>query len=172
MPDAFSFDLRVIDVDGRFIVDPNIFVRVTNEVRTVTVQVAFDAGSVSRLDVVSAQSQLASDTTVLPSLRQQLAQARHALALNLGTVPTDPSLPGILASVTGGLLAVTRIVKIVGFVASDPSFTGQPLVVNGASELMLEVFGDAGRHARSAVGVAVLPLDAPVEIELIAEVRD
>ena len=77
-----------------------------------------------------------------------------------------------VASVTGGLSAVSRIVKIVGFVASDPSFTGQPLVVNGASELMLEVFGDAGRHARSAVGVAALPLDAPVEIELIAEVRD
>jgi enamine deaminase RidA (YjgF/YER057c/UK114 family) len=77
-----------------------------------------------------------------------------------------------VASVTGGLSAVIRIVKIAGFVASDPSFTGQPLVVNGASELMLEVFGDAGRHARSAVGVAVLPLDAPVEIELIAEVRD
>jgi enamine deaminase RidA (YjgF/YER057c/UK114 family) len=77
-----------------------------------------------------------------------------------------------VASVMGGLAAVSRIAKIVGFVASDPSFTGQPLVVNGASELMLEVFGDAGRHARSAVGVAVLPLDAPVEIELIAEVRD
>jgi enamine deaminase RidA (YjgF/YER057c/UK114 family) len=77
-----------------------------------------------------------------------------------------------VASVTGGLSAVTRIVKIVGFVASDPSFTGQPLVLNGASELMLELFGDSGRHARSAVGVAVLPLDAPVEIELIAEVRD
>jgi len=77
-----------------------------------------------------------------------------------------------VASVTGGLSAVARIVKIVGFVASDPSFTGQPLVVNGASELMLEVFGGAGRHARSAVGVSVLPLDAPVEIELIAEVRD
>jgi enamine deaminase RidA (YjgF/YER057c/UK114 family) len=77
-----------------------------------------------------------------------------------------------VASVAGGLSAVTRIVKVTGFVASDPSFTGQPLVVNGASELLLEVFGEAGRHARSAVGVAVLPLDAPVEIELIAEVRD
>ena len=77
-----------------------------------------------------------------------------------------------VASVTGGLSEVTRIVKIAGFVASDPSFTGQPLVLNGASELMLEVFGDSGRHARSAVGVAVLPLDAPVEVELIAEVRD
>ena len=77
-----------------------------------------------------------------------------------------------VASVAGGLAAVTRIVKVTGFVASDPSFTGQPLVVNGASELLLEVFGEAGRHARSAVGVAVLPLDAPVEVELIAEVRD
>jgi enamine deaminase RidA (YjgF/YER057c/UK114 family) len=77
-----------------------------------------------------------------------------------------------VASVAGGLSAVTRIAKVVGFVASDPSFTGQPLVLNGASELMLEVFGDSGRHARSAVGVAVLPLDAPVEVELIAEVRD
>jgi len=76
-----------------------------------------------------------------------------------------------VASVAGGLAAVTRIVKVTGFVASDPSFTGQPLVVNGASELLSEVFGDAGRHARSAVGVAVLPLDAPVEVELIAEVN-
>ena len=77
-----------------------------------------------------------------------------------------------VASVAGGLSAVTRIVKMTGFVASDPSFTGQPQVVNGASELLLEVFGEAGRHARSAVGMAVLPFDAPVEIELIAEVRD
>ena len=75
-----------------------------------------------------------------------------------------------VASAAGGLSAVTRIVKVVGFVASDPSFTGQPGVVNGASELLLEVFGEAGRHARSAVGVVVLPFDAPVEVELIAEV--
>lgn len=75
-----------------------------------------------------------------------------------------------VASVTGGLEAITRIVKVTGFVASAPDFTGQPLVVNGASELLLAVLGDAGRHARSAVGVAVLPLDAPVEVELIAEV--
>jgi len=70
----------------------------------------------------------------------------------------------------GDLSAVRRIVKVVGYVASTPGFTGQPGVVNGASELLGEVFGDAGRHARSAVGVAVLPLDAPVEIELIVEV--
>jgi enamine deaminase RidA (YjgF/YER057c/UK114 family) len=77
-----------------------------------------------------------------------------------------------VASVSGGLSAVTRVVKVVGFVASDPEFTDQAQVVNGASELLLEVFGEAGRHARSAVGMAVLPFDAPVEIELIAEVRE
>jgi enamine deaminase RidA (YjgF/YER057c/UK114 family) len=77
-----------------------------------------------------------------------------------------------LASVSGGLSAVVRVVKVTGFVASDPGFTDQPRVVNGASELLLEVFGEGGRHARSAVGMAALPFDAPVEIELIAEVRD
>ena len=76
------------------------------------------------------------------------------------------------ASVGGGLAAIRRVVKVTGFVASAPDFTGQPQVVNGASELLLEVLGDAGRHARSAVGVAVLPLDAPVEVELIVEVED
>src|SRR5690606_15763602 len=70
-----------------------------------------------------------------------------------------------------GIDAVTRIVKVVGFVASAPGFTGQPGVVNGASELFGEIFGDAGVHARSAVGVSELPLDAPVEVELIAEIR-
>lgn len=70
----------------------------------------------------------------------------------------------------GDLAAVTRVVKVVGFVASTPDFTGQPQVVNGASELLGQVFGDAGQHARSAVGVAALPLGAPVEIELIVEV--
>lgn len=75
-----------------------------------------------------------------------------------------------VASVAGGIDAITRIVKVTGFVASAPSFTGQPQVINGASELLQEVFGEAGRHARSAVGMAVLPLDAPVEVELIAEV--
>ena len=70
-------------------------------------------------------------------------------------------------SVIGSLDRVTRVVKVVGFVSSDPSFTGQPSVINGASEVLGEIFGDAGVHARSAVGVAVLPLDAPVEVELI-----
>lgn len=66
--------------------------------------------------------------------------------------------------------AVTRVVKVVGFVASAPGFNGQPGVINGASELLGEVFGERGAHARSAVGVSELPLDAPVEVELIVEV--
>jgi enamine deaminase RidA (YjgF/YER057c/UK114 family) len=70
-----------------------------------------------------------------------------------------------------GIDEVTRVVKVVGFVASAPGFSGQPGVVNGASELFGEVFGEAGAHARSAVGVSELPLDAPVEVELIVEVR-
>ena len=69
-----------------------------------------------------------------------------------------------------GLSAVVRIVKVTGFVASAPGFTSQPGVINGASELFVQVFGEAGRHARSAVGVAELPLDTPVEVEVIAEV--
>lgn len=76
-----------------------------------------------------------------------------------------------LASVAGGLDAVARIVKVTGFVASAPGFTGQPAVVNGASELFGQVFGEAGLHARAAVGVAELPLGVPVEVELIAELR-
>ncbi len=70
----------------------------------------------------------------------------------------------------GELSAIKRIVKVVVFVASTPDFTGQPGVANGASELFGEVFGDIGQHARSAVGVPVLPLDAPVEVELVVEV--
>jgi enamine deaminase RidA (YjgF/YER057c/UK114 family) len=69
----------------------------------------------------------------------------------------------------GSLDRIVKVVKVVGFVASDPAFTGQPGVINGASELLGEIFGEAGAHARSAVGVAVLPLDAPVEIEFIFE---
>jgi len=81
------------------------------------------------------------------------------------------ALNGLAAveSVIGSLDRVTRIVKVVGFVASDPSFTGQPGVINGASNVLGEIFGDAGQHARSAVGVPVLPLDSPVEVELIVE---
>jgi enamine deaminase RidA (YjgF/YER057c/UK114 family) len=70
-----------------------------------------------------------------------------------------------------GLDSVVRVVKVLGFVAGAPGFTGQPGVVNGASDVLAEIFGDAGQHARSAVGVAELPLGVPVEVELIVEVR-
>lgn len=73
-------------------------------------------------------------------------------------------------SIVGDLSNVVRVVKLVAFVASTPDFTGQPAVANGASHLVGNVFGDAGQHARSAVGVPVLPLDAPVEVEMIVEI--
>lgn len=71
------------------------------------------------------------------------------------------------ASLVGGVDNITGVLKITGFVASVPEFTGQPGVINGASEFLGEVFGDAGAHARSAVGVPVLPLDSPVEVEVV-----
>jgi enamine deaminase RidA (YjgF/YER057c/UK114 family) len=73
-------------------------------------------------------------------------------------------------SVVGDLDKVVQVVKVVAFIASTPDFTGQPQVANGASELLGKVFGDAGIHARSAVGVPVLPLDSPVEVELVVRV--
>jgi enamine deaminase RidA (YjgF/YER057c/UK114 family) len=75
----------------------------------------------------------------------------------------------VLRAEAGGLEQVRRVVKLVGYVASAPGFTGQPQVINGASDLMGEVFGEAGRHARAAVGVSSLPLDAPVEIAFVFE---
>lgn len=75
-----------------------------------------------------------------------------------------------IKGVVGELSAVRQVVKVVVFVASDPGFAAQPAVANGASELLVEVFGDAGKHVRSAVGVAVLPLDAPVEVEMVVRV--
>ncbi|HMA46020.1 MAG TPA: RidA family protein [Frankiaceae bacterium] len=91
---------------------------------------------------------------------ERAAELARTCALN--------ALAALAAAVPGGLGRVERVVKVVGFVASAPGFTGQPAVVDGASELLAEVFGDAGRHARSAVGVAALPLGAPVEVELVA----
>lgn len=70
------------------------------------------------------------------------------------------------AAAVGGVDRITGVFKVTGFVASDPAFTGQPGVINGASELLGEIFGEAGAHSRSAVGVTVLPLDAPVEVEV------
>ena len=93
---------------------------------------------------------------------EQAKEAAQACALN--------AIAAVKAEI-GDLANVRRVVKVVGFVASAPDFTGQPGVVNGASELLGKVFGDAGVHARSAVGVAVLPLDVPVEVEMVVEVE-
>jgi enamine deaminase RidA (YjgF/YER057c/UK114 family) len=93
------------------------------------------------------------------------AETAHALAAQCAVA----ALAAVAAEV-GDLSQVIRVVKVVGFVASAPGFYGQPAVINGASDLLVEVFGLAGCHARSAVGVASLPLDAPVEVELIVEV--
>jgi enamine deaminase RidA (YjgF/YER057c/UK114 family) len=90
-------------------------------------------------------------------------------AKELATVCALNALAAV-KTVIGDLDKIKRIVKVVGFVSSVPEFSGQPAVVNGASEFLSEVFGEKGIHARSAVGVAVLPMDAPVEIELIVEV--
>lgn len=112
----------------------------------------------------------------LPMVEGSLAQSGKVgaevtaeRAKELATICALNALAAI-KTVIGNLDKVKRVVKVVGFVASAPDFTGQPGVVNGASEFLGEVFQDAGIHARSAVGVAVLPLDAPVEIELIVEV--
>jgi len=122
-----------------------------------TGNLVYTSGQLPRVDgSLVATGKVGADVT--PEAGQELARW---CALN--------ALAAVKAEV-GELSAVTRVVKVVGFVASAPGFTGQPQVVNGASELLLAVFGDAGAHARSAVGVAVLPLDAPVEIELIVEV--
>lgn len=97
------------------------------------------------------------DGLVVPQRAQELAAvaAMNALAAVKGAI--------------GDLDRIVRVVKVVGFVSSDPQFYGQPGVINGASNLLGDVLGDAGVHARSAVGVAVLPLNSPVEVELIAE---
>lgn len=105
----------------------------------------------------------------IPAAGKVGAEVDPETAKDLARTCALNALAAVKAEV-GDLSAVTRIVKVLGFVASAPHFTGQPQVVNGASELLNEVFGEAGSHARSAVGVAALPLDAPVEVEMIVEV--
>lgn len=105
---------------------------------------------------------------VLPLTGKVGVEVTPSQAADLARVCALNALAAV-KSVAGDLDRIARVVKVVGFVASAPSFTGQPAVVNGASELLGEVLGDKGVHARSAVGVAVLPLDAPVEVELQVE---
>ncbi|OFE18769.1 LysR family transcriptional regulator [Humibacillus sp. DSM 29435] len=119
----------------------------------------FTSGQLPMVDgAMAATGKVGADVT--PETAKQLAQA---CALN--------AIAAIKALI-GDLDQVARVVKVVGFVASEPSFTGQPAVINGASELLAKAFGDKGVHARSAVGVAALPLDAPVEVEVIVSIAD
>ncbi|GIG23771.1 RidA family protein [Cellulomonas denverensis] len=108
----------------------------------------------------------------LPLTGKVGAQVSAETAQELAATCALNAVAAVAALLDGDLDRVVRIVKVVGFVASDPSFTGQPGVINGASTLLGEIFGEAGVHARSAVGVAVLPLDSPVELEIVAEIAD
>ena len=119
-------------------------------------------------DLVFTSGQLPMAGGQLGAVGKVGAQVSPEQARELARTCTLNALAAIDALV--GLDTVVRVVKVVGFVASTPDFTGQPGVVNGASELLVEVFGPAGEHARSAVGVASLPLDAPVEVELVVQV--
>jgi enamine deaminase RidA (YjgF/YER057c/UK114 family) len=122
-----------------------------------TGDLVFTAGQLPRRD-----GELVATGKVGAEVSPELAtEAAAACALN--------ALAAIKGEI-GDLSAVRRVVKVVVFVASTPDFTGQPAVANGASELLGQVFGDAGKHARSAVGVAALPLDVPVEVEVVVEV--
>jgi enamine deaminase RidA (YjgF/YER057c/UK114 family) len=120
-------------------------------------------------DLVFTSGQLPMVAGALPAVGKVGALVTPEQAKELARTCALNALAAIDALV--GLESVVRVVKVVGFVASVPEFTGQPGVVNGASDLLGEVFGDAGHHARSAVGVTALPLDAPVEVELVVEVR-
>ena len=116
-------------------------------------------------DLVFTSGQLPMVEGSLPAVGRVGALVTPEQAKDLARTCALNALAAIEALV--GLESVVRVVKVVGFVASAPEFTGQPAVVNGASELLGELFGEAGRHARSAVGVMSLPLDAPVEVELV-----
>jgi enamine deaminase RidA (YjgF/YER057c/UK114 family) len=107
----------------------------------------------------------------LPATGKVGADVDVDTARELAAICVLNGLAAIKAEI-GDLAKIRRVVKVVGFVASDPSFTDHPAVVNGASELLGQVFGQPGQHARSAVGVAALPRDTPVEIEMIVEVAD
>lgn len=139
------------------------------ELPPVAMPVAAYVPAVRTGDLVFTAGQLPLIGGVLPLTGKVGAEVTPEDGKDLARQCALNALAAIKAEV-GELSQVRRVVKVVGFVASAPGFSGQPQVINGASELLGEVFGHDGIHARSAVGVAVLPLDAPVEIELIVEV--
>jgi enamine deaminase RidA (YjgF/YER057c/UK114 family) len=122
----------------------------------------FTAGQLPIVDGVLAYTGLVGDSLGADVNIEQAYTAARLCALNALAAA---------GALIGGLEQIESIVKVTGFVASAPGFTSQPAVVNGASDLLAAIFGDSGRHARSAVGVAALPLGAPVEVELIVAIR-
>jgi enamine deaminase RidA (YjgF/YER057c/UK114 family) len=120
-------------------------------------------------DLVYTAGQLPFVAGVLPATGKVGDDSHHVAAADAKEYARLCALNAIAAAAeaVGGVDRLTGVLKVTGFVASDPRFTGQPVVANGASELLSEVFGEEGRHARSAVGVPVLPLDAPVEVEVV-----
>ncbi len=137
---------------------------------TVAAPVAAYVPAVRTGNLVWTSGQLPFVDGALPITGKVGAEVEAGRAKELAQTCALNALAAIAAEI-GDLERVRRVVKVVGFVASAPGFFGQPGVINGASELLGQVFGDAGRHARSAVGVALLPLDAPVEVEVVVEVE-
>jgi enamine deaminase RidA (YjgF/YER057c/UK114 family) len=137
---------------------------------TVAAPVAAYVPAVRSGNLVWTSGQLPFVDGALPVTGKVGAEVEGGRAQELARTCALNALAAIAAEI-GDLDRVRRVVKVVGFVASAPGFFGQPGVINGASELLGQVFGDAGRHARSAVGVAVLPLDSPVEVEVVVEVE-
>lgn len=141
------------------------------ELPAVAAPVAAYVPAVISGDLVFTSGQLPFVEGVLPATGKVGADVAPEEAARLARIAALNALAAA-ESVLGSLDRVDAVVKVVGFVSSDPSFTGQPAVINGASELLGQVFGEAGRHARSAVGVPVLPLDSPVEVELVLRVSE
>jgi len=130
--------------------------------------VASYAPAVTSGNLVYTSGQLPFVDGKLPETGKVGATVSAASANDLSRTCVLNALAAVKGAI-GSLDRITRVVKVVGFVASAPSFTGQPGVINGASDLLGDIFNDSGIHARSAVGIAVLPLDSPVEIEFIFE---
>lgn len=141
------------------------------EVPEVAAPVAAYVPALRRGDLVYTSGQLPFVDGALPATGKVGAEVTAEQAEDLARLC---ALNGLAAArgILGSLDKITRVVKVTAFVSSDPSFTGQPGVANGASVFLGKVFGDSGIHVRSAVGVSVLPLDAPVEIEFVFEVAD
>lgn len=138
------------------------------ELPTVAVPLAAYVPAVVSGNLVFTSGQLPTVNGQLQGVGKVGAELTAEQGAELARISALNALAAVEA-VIGSLDRVTRVVKVVGFVASAPDFTAQPVVVNGASELLGEIFGEQGQHARSAVGVPVLPIDAPVEVELIVE---